>query len=326
MRLAEKVIEGIYRIEVPLPKNPLKFINSYVILGKERNLLIDTGMNMPECLASIRNGLKELNLDLTKTDIFLTHTHADHTGLSAILAEEGSRIFFSKPDFEFFSRFKDNYWDRILSYLIKHGFPEDEAKKAVNSHPGQKYIAKGIVDFIFINDRDKIDLGNFVFQCILTPGHTPGHTCLYEPDKKILFSGDHILEDISPIIAVMSDDDSPLENYLKSLDKISKLEIQLVCPGHRRIFKECKKRIQELKEHHCRRLDEILKILNSGTKNAYQVASVMKWDIDYKSWNDFPVLQKWFATGEAIAHLKHLEEKELIKSEERKVGIVFSAK
>lgn len=326
MKSVEKVIEGIYRIEVPLPNNPLKSINSYVVFGKDRNLLIDTGMNMPQCLDAIKKGFNELNLDLTKTDIFLTHMHADHTGLSAILAEEGAHIYFSKTEFEFLSRFKDNYWDRILTYLMKNGFPEDEAKKAVNSHPGQKYIAKGNVDFMFINDGEKIELGNFVFQCIQTPGHTAGHTCLYEPDKKLLFSGDHILEDISPIIAVMSDDDKPLEDYLKSLDKISKLEIQLVCPGHRRIFKECKKRIKELKEHHRRRLEEILKILNSGTKNAYQVASLMKWDIDYRSWNDFPVLQKWFATGEAIAHLKHLEERRLVESHIKDTQFIFSAK
>ncbi len=126
--------------------------------------------------------------------------------------------------------------------------------------------------------------------------------------------------------AVMSDEDSPLEDYLKSLDKVANLDIQLVCPGHRRIFKECKKRIMELKEHHRRRLEEIIKILNSGAKNAYQVASVMRWDIDYRSWDEFPVLQKWFATAEAIAHLKHLEEKEIIKSEEKDSEIIFLLK
>lgn len=325
MSSVEKILDGIYRIEVPLPGNPLKSINSYVIFGKERNLVIDTGMNMPECLSAIKKGVDELHLDLKKTDIFLTHMHADHTGLSGILAEEGAQIYFSKIEFEFLFRFKGDYWERILNYLIKHGFPEDESRRAVKNHPGQKYIAKGNIDFKFIDDGHKINTGNFLFKCIHTPGHTPGHICLYEPNKKLLFSGDHILEDISPIIAVLSDEDSPLQSYLESLDKILNYDIQLVCPGHRRVFSDCKKRVLELKEHHRRRLDEILNILKNGVKNAYQVASMMTWDIDYKSWDEFPVLQKWFATGEAIAHLKYLEEHGIIKSQEKDNHIVFSA-
>lgn len=326
MNTVEKVMEGIFRIEVPLPGNPLRSINSYVISNNNKNLVIDTGMNMPECLDAIKKGFDELNLDLKKTDIFLTHMHADHTGLSGILAQEGTQIYFSKKEFEFLFRFRDDYWERILNFLIKHGFPEEEAKKAVKNHPGQKYIAKGNIDFKFIEDGDRIDSGNFSFQCIHTPGHTPGHMCLYEPEKKLLFSGDHILEDISPIIAVISDEDSPLQSYLDSLDKILKIDIQLVCPGHRRVFSDCKKRIDELKEHHRRRLDEILRILRSDSKNAYQVASMMKWDIDYRSWNDFPVLQKWFATGEAIAHLKYLEEHGMVESHEEEARFVFLAK
>jgi glyoxylase-like metal-dependent hydrolase (beta-lactamase superfamily II) len=324
MNSAKKITDGIFMIEVPLPGNPLRAINSYVIIGTHGNLIIDTGMNMPECLSAIKKGIEELELDLKKTAIFLTHMHADHTGLSGILGEECLHVYFSKVEFEFLFRFKDDYWDRILNFLIKHGFPEEDAKKAVKNHPGQKYIAKGNIDFKFVSDGDRIDLGNFVLQCIHTPGHTPGHICLYESDKKILFSGDHILEDISPIIAVISDEDSPLKDYLNSLDKVFNLEVNLVCPGHRRVFTEYRKRIAELKEHHRRRLDEILKILASGNRNAYEVASMMTWDINYKSWQEFPVLQKWFAVGEAIAHLKHLEEKGLIQALERNSHIEFA--
>jgi hypothetical protein len=41
----------------------------------------------------------------------------------------------------------------------------------------------------------------------------------------------------------------------------------------------------------------------------------MTWDIVAKSWDDFPVMQKWFATGEAIAHLRYLENKNYIQRE-----------
>ncbi len=56
------------------------------------------------------------------------------------------------------------------------------------------------------------------------------------------------------------------------------------------------------------RAEEVLTILNGAPKNAFQVASEMTWDIDCDSWDRFPLAQKWFATGEAIAHLRYLEE------------------
>jgi len=148
-----------------------------------------------------------------------------------------------------------------------------------------------------------------------TPGHTKGHTCLYESAKKILIAGDHILNDITPNIQCWSDQENPLKSYLTSLDKVYKFEVDLVLPGHRRLFKNYIERIDELKQHHQRRADEVVSILSNGSKTAFQVASEMTWDIKYESWQHFPAAQKWFATGEAIAHLRYLEEKGMILKE-----------
>ena len=51
---------------------------------------------------------------------------------------------------------------------------------------------------------------------------------------------------------------------------------------------------------------EILTILKNAPMSAYQVAGLMHWDLSYDSWEKFPNTQKWFATGEAIAHLDYL--------------------
>jgi len=63
-------------------------------------------------------------------------------------------------------------------------------------------------------------------------------------------------------------------------------------------------------------LAEVLEILKSGPQSAYHVASRMTWDITCDSWEAFPVTQKWFATGEAISHLRYLEEGTTIGREE----------
>jgi glyoxylase-like metal-dependent hydrolase (beta-lactamase superfamily II) len=175
-----------------------------------------------------------------------------------------------------------------------------------------------------LKEGNTISIGDYAFRCIETPGHTRGHMCLYEPNKKIFVAGDHILNDISPNIQLWSDEWNPLKEYLASLEKVYELDIELVLPGHRSISRNCRERIQELKHHHEKRFDEVISILERGSKNAFRVASQMSWDILYDSWDLFPVSQKWFAIGEAIAHLKYLEEKGIIRREMRGKKRVFS--
>jgi glyoxylase-like metal-dependent hydrolase (beta-lactamase superfamily II) len=160
--------------------------------------------------------------------------------------------------------------------------------------------------------------------CIETPGHTRGHLCLYDHKHKLLFSGDHVLKDITPNISRwFRDEKNPLGEYLKSLDKVAGLNVNLVLPGHRSIFSNLKERIEELHRHHRQRLDEVLEILSKGEKDAYQVAQLMTWDLTYPTWTGFPVAQKWFATGEALAHLSYLEEQGLVRLREQNGKCVY---
>ena len=314
--MVEEILANLYKLEIPLPKSPLKALNSYVIKNTERNLIIDTGWNQEECMYAMQTGLRELGVDTRKTDFFITHLHADHFGLISDLITDTSKIYFNQPDAD---RFKSGFrWDDFVDFARLNGVPENELQAIRQSHPGLKFRAKGGLAFHILREGDAISIGNYVFKCVETPGHTWGHMCLYEPNKKIFIAGDHILNDITPNIQLWSDEWDPLKEYLASLEKVYKLDIELVLPGHRGIFKNCRGRIQELKHHHQKRLEEIISILEKGKKNAFQVASQMSWDIICDSWDLFPVSQKWFATGEAIAHLKYLKEKGMIRKEIRK--------
>lgn len=319
--MVEEIIKDIYRIEIPLPGNPLKSINSYVIKG-DRNLIIDTGMNRRECFNILMKGLNELKINLNETDIFITHIHADHSGLANELKRESNNIFFNKPESEIINR--SDYWTDILFFAMKHGFPPDELNNALQKHPGYKYSPKKKIDVTVIKEGDTISVGDYNLKCIETPGHTIGHLCLYEPEKKLLFSGDHLLIDITSNISSWSDDENLLEDYLKSLEKIKEFNIEFVLPGHRRLFKNYKERIEELKNHHKKRLDEIISILKDKKLNAFEVASLMTWDINIERWEKFPIAQKWFAHGEAIAHLLYLKNQGLVKLQEIDNRIYFS--
>jgi len=318
----ERIQDHLWRIEVPLPGNPLKSINSYVIKSSSRNLIIDTGLDRQECLDAILAGLDEVGVDLDETDFFVTHMHADHSALIPKLAGDKSKIYFNRPDAEVFEGVSP--WETILEYAGRNGFPEDELRAALESHPGYKHGVTKIPDFAFLEDGDLLEAGDYRFRCVQTPGHTKGHTCLYEPEKKIFVSGDHILIDITPNIQCWRDGMNPLGDYLASLDKVRALDIEIVLPGHRRLIRNCRERIDELKRHHDKRAEEILSILSAGTQDAYEVASGMTWDLDCASWDLFPVAQKWFATGEAIAHLRWLEERGKVFSQTEANNVTFS--
>ena len=319
----EEVLPGLYRIKVPLPGSPLKATNSYVIKGIERSLIIDTGWNREDCMAALVSGLNECGVDFRQSDFFITHMHADHSGLVSTLAGEGARIYFGWADAEIIRSTAPEHWEEQINFARKCGFPGEELEKAIGSHPGRRYGPSNSLDLRVSKDGDAISVGDYLFECIETPGHTAGHICLYEPSKKIFICGDHILVDITPNITLSSEERNPLKEYLMSLDKVYDLDVELVLPGHRSIFRDQKERIRELKQHHQTRLKEVISILGKGKQNVFQVASQMTWDIGYKSWDLFPPAQKLFAFGEALAHLKYLEEEGKVGRETEGQGIVF---
>lgn len=322
--MIETILPNLHRIEIPLPGNPLKYLNSYVITSPDRNLLIDTGFNRPECFDAMQSGLSELNINLAKTDFFITHLHADHFGQVSVLVTDTSRVYFNQPDAEILHAFDG--FEYLIPYAMSNGFPEEEVRAAISEHPGAKYEFGIIPELIILEDGDPVEVGDYCFYCVATPGHTRGHLCLYEARKKILLSGDHILLDITPNIQSWDDGLNPLKNYLTSLQRVYPLDVDLVLPGHRRLFRNFKERVDELIAHHHHRADEVLHILSESPLNAYQTASRMTWDISYEYWEEFPLAQKWFATGEAIAHLQFLQGEGKVDQKKTNDIIVYALK
>lgn len=307
----EQIRENIFRIEIPLPRNPLRALNSYLIKGSDRNLIIDTGFNREECRAAMDLAMKELEFSMDDTDIFITHCHTDHAGLVGYMAKPETRIYTGDYTANESRNYK-NFISHFSKLIVEGGLHDMGLTQDPNTHPGYRYRSDRTDDrhIIRVQDNMMINIGDYNLRCVLTTGHAPDHFCLYEENHKFLFSGDHILGTITPNNTIW---DTPwdikvdyLGEYLKSLDKIRTLDITMTYPGHRGIIADCYKRIEELEKHHERRLNNILDILGAESMTGAQVASRMNWDLDIKEWNDFPAAQKIFATGEALSHLSHL--------------------
>ena len=213
----------------------------------------------------------------------------------------------------------------VADYAARSGFPAEELQASLQNHPGNKYSSGTSVDYVSLDGGETFEIGEYRLEIVPTPGHTNGHISVYEPDKKIFFAGDHVLGDITPNIQAWGDDHDPLAVYLSSLEKVKELDVELCLPGHRSLIEDFEKRIAELMEHHRERANEVLSILTRSRKTAYQTASEMSWDIVANSWSDFPIMQRWFATGEAIAHLRFVEGKGLIQRELVDGQILYSS-
>jgi len=318
--LLKEILPGLYKLEIPLPNIPLKAVNCYIIKGRERNLIIDPGMDRVECISVMKRGLSELGVDLENTDFFITHMHSDHAGLIPIISTDKSLVYCSLPDAD---RLRAK-WKITVDYTIMNGFPEVELQQMLKL-PGFKPRNEYNVKFVPLKEGNKIRAGDYLFRCIETPGHTMGHMCLYDSGKKVLVAGDHIMKDITPNIALWSNVGNPVKDYIDSLDKIFNLDVNLVLPGHRRVFKSHKNRINEIKLHHDFRSEEILSVVGQGVYSGYEIASKISWNMT-NEWRAVPVSQKWFATGETIAHLKFLQEEGYIKGELIDKKILFSLK
>ena len=314
--MIRQLAEEIFSIDIPLPGNPLRNLNSFLIKGEKRNLIIDTGFNMPACLKAFNAGMNELEVDIERCDIMLTHLHSDHVGLAPAIAGERSTIYMSGIDYEIFTSFDDPQYIRMMDdKFLQFGFPYKELMENKTANPAMIYRPTRKVRYTLIEDGYTIDLGDSRLECILTPGHTPGHVCLYDNKKKYLFTGDHLLFGISPNITSWPAVDDSLGAYIDSLEKVKSLDVSRAFAAHREIEGDFHTRIDELIRHHRNRLGEAeASVRKRKRATVYEAASDMSWSIRAKNWDAFPAAQKWFALGEAHSHLEYLRVRNIVHS------------
>lgn len=305
--MAQRIAEDLWRLDVPLVGNPLKNLNSYLITG-ERSLLIDTGFRQEPCREALERQLAEIGVDRDRMDIFLTHLHSDHTGLAPEFIRPGCRIYISRVDCPWMLGFNgEEVWREMNREYIGEGFTQAEMEELWDINPAKTAGPADYEGYCVLDDGDQLTYGGHTLRCILTPGHTPGHLCLYEPDARWLFAGDHVLFHITPNICRWSGVPDSLGDYLDSLNKVRELPVDLLLPAHREETGDLRARAEELAAHHAHRIGNALTaVRETPGLTAYEIAGRMAWSIRCRNWAEFPLTQKFFAVGEALAHLDYL--------------------
>jgi glyoxylase-like metal-dependent hydrolase (beta-lactamase superfamily II) len=299
----------------------LDSLNAYLILG-ERSLLIDTGYDKEEIAGILNDSLCELGTSLERTDIFLTHLHPDHAELATRFAAEGKQIMLGAYEADILNG-KRPRPEAGTEGLRRLGF-SDEFVEAFFRMVNKKRAPDGQNRFIGLNEGNTLEYGGHKLRCVGISGHSPGQMGLYIAEKKMFFSGDHILYGVTPSVSAWNDEPNPLKLYIKNLEKLKSMEIETILPGHRSQTCPVNQRIEQIIARHHKKIEETLSLMkDSGARSPFEIASVITWNTH---WEKLSTFQQFSAVSEVAVKLEYLLSQGLVeKSLINGVGF-FSAK
>jgi glyoxylase-like metal-dependent hydrolase (beta-lactamase superfamily II) len=298
-----EVADGVVQVFLPLPMRPT-IVNVYLVRGGDEWTLVDTGMHTGDSLAAFRGALAEVGIAPTDIRrIVCTHHHMDHYGTSGPLRELTHAEVHLHPLEAERAATAHDVLGEDPAFLRRNGIPEAPPEKQMPpmSHVVGNLYCPAIPDGL-LADGDEVTLGDGRrLDVVWTPGHTPGHCCLFlEPDG-ILFVGDHLLPKITPHVGIGPHGPSnPLGDFLASHEKIKRLDARLVCPAHGGVYEDHRRRASQLIDFHRVRKLTMLDVIRKRPCTAYEVA-LEAFAISPS--NRFQVMA---ASSESLAHLELL--------------------
>lgn len=310
---------------IPTPTGiPVGDINSYLVLpqeGSDSLTLIDTGLKSPNAIEALNKGFKEFGWALEQVDrILLTHAHLDHFGQARRIQKlSGARVYASEIEAE---RMTGNWMPTVQrspvvrEFFRRWGVPDEMVG---NVNPERAKMAAQWLDPIevdeFLSEGDVVDAGGFPLEVIETPGHCEGHIVFYQPDSRLLFSGDHLLLDISPVplLAFPKREGEPrpksLERFMRSLDRVEQIECEAVYPSHGDVIWDHRELIRGYRLHHDRRALQFKRFLSDGPRTPYELAARM--------FPKYYETELFLVMSEVIGHLDLLQDEGAVVVEER---------
>ncbi len=300
---------NLYLVRVPLPHNPLRALNSYIVLDEERTTVIDVGFNHPACEQALDDALRALGRSWDSVQVVLTHSHPDHTGNLDRIYREGMPVFANLHSFQEVENLLAMEERVFGPLLLQAATPGQDGITFEKGRP-RLHVSAELLPLkckptvTYLREGDTFRAGDFLFEVVETPGHDPWHICLYEPNRKLMIMGDHVLERITPSVSSWFPAHNALEEFLASLDKMRAYDVDLALPAHGAPFGNLHERVEYLIGHHKDRLEEIYKLVAAGHASVVDISSNATWR--YQNWRDWPLDQKFFSMGETMAHLVYL--------------------
>jgi glyoxylase-like metal-dependent hydrolase (beta-lactamase superfamily II) len=309
----ERVLPGLWRLRLPLPWPGVPHCNAWAIAAGSGIVLIDTGMHEPGSLAQLERALEQVNLRLELVRLVAcTHAHSDHWGQTAPIIQRAGCEMWMHPRHEHaFARQRDP--DAALARRLEVGRQSGVSEAALTAYAERaKEIPSGVAEYVQ-PDRDLVpgveietDLGTWSVH--ETPGHAPSHVCLFQAERRLLISGDHVLGRISLFYDYGWTPD-PVGEFLASLDRVDELDARLALSGHGKPFVDVHGHIEGNRRLVHQRLEAALRALHrSQPRTAVEIVPRIYGEPLRAS------TANWLLS-ETLSYLRHLEGQGRIRSE-----------
>jgi glyoxylase-like metal-dependent hydrolase (beta-lactamase superfamily II) len=300
--LAE-VAPDVLRLRQPLDEG-IDHVNLYLIRDRSGWLLFDTGVDSPAARAQWeRLFAGPLSDGLSR--IVVSHHHPDHLGSARWLHERSGAPFYLRPEertaAERTALSTEEDRDACRAYFEHHGMePADAAYVTTDLLARFMACDTGLVTQS-LEDGEVLDTGRYRMRVLVQGGHSVAQIGLFDAESDLLFTGDQLLERITPNLSLLPwGDPRPLHHYLRSLEQTAALAPRRVLPAHHRVYHTGTERARGLIRHHERALQRFRERLREGMRGM-EVAEAV-----YGRRRE--ALDRFLALTETLAHLQYLEE------------------
>lgn len=314
----KEVSKGVFRIEVPVPFG-VKYVNAYLI-DSEVISLIDPGPKTDKAFNVLQGALGKLSLSFEDVRrIIFTHRHVDHVGMGnriKTISNAETCIHESEKNAasNFYGEF-DKTIESILTPAAEAGVPQHILEKMPEYYGIIREVCEPVEIDKVLKDGDTLDFGEINLKVVHCPGHSIGSICLYENEKRLLFTGDHVLKEITPNpFASGLSEHATLRRYLDSLMKVEKLHVESGLPGHGDVICDFPSVVRSLYAHHEARKKLVAEILRRGPKTP--------WEVSKEMFGNLPLSETFLGLAEAAGHLEELSSENRVESF-RKGNLVY---
>jgi glyoxylase-like metal-dependent hydrolase (beta-lactamase superfamily II) len=270
-----EVAPQVFRLVLPLGIHDVPTVSAYLLRGDDADTLVDCGIAagigdaagpvradadgteaVAAALAAVGSSLERLER------LVVTHAHIDHFGIAGeVVRRSGADLWMHRRTDLDLAKYADpeEAVDRRTLMLADHGVYGRELTEA----------SEGLRDWLpvmpsigrpstLLDGGERFTAGGRTWEVVHTPGHSPGHVCLWDAQARLLCSGDHLLQVVSPPVTFERGfETDPMGSYLASLQRVAELAPDLVLPGHGTPFRDGARRAEAIAAGKRRRLDQV---------------------------------------------------------------------
>jgi glyoxylase-like metal-dependent hydrolase (beta-lactamase superfamily II) len=308
----ELVAPDVWRVPLPLPDQGLGAVNSYVVRDSGSLLVIDAGQANTAATELLVRALSELGLRLEQVErIVCTHVHHDHYSNGPGLRDASSALLAmgigERPSLNILADPDRGRIEAVVE-LLRRGGAAGLAEQMAPVNAGNDMPVSVWRDpDEWLKDGADVILGERQLRVLATPGHTQGHVVLHDPSEGLLFTGDHVLPQITPSIGfepVLSP--AALGDFLGSLRGLLGRPDAIMLPAHGPAGGMVHARVRQLLNHHDERLALTLDQVNAGKDSLFAVAQGLPWTRRGLPLDELSPFNQALAVIETRAHLAYL--------------------